>query len=558
MRKTLWMMAALGVAACNSSSSPTNPVTRVSPDGKTQGIVTDGVAHVAYLLNAQPAYGSTGDLHVATADGKDAKVATGISVGGYLLSSDGKGMLFTQANSNGNDASLSWVDLANPSAAPTSIFTGGLQLQPITAGTTTPTFTVPLTSQGFLSPSGRYYVMGLLPPMVAGSPDLHVIDLDSGADVYQRDNGAFDYLELVLPNDVMVFQDSVGGNGGIAAGGGLQTLFWVDLTSGTPTATVIDTRTGAYSPTGDNKTIVYQNVDTRELFVWDAVTRPAAGTKVASNALAFAVGKSGPIAYLGTDRSIHVVGIDGTKILDVAAATANADLLSPVVISEDGADVYYFQTVDTQDSRGTLMHVAATAGATPAMIADSASLYDVHPVDGALLFVQNVDGTGTSGDAVQSARDGSGMTSIGTMAPIGFLQVTTPTMSGGSPPWLSAHLAMATENKNQKLSDAIRAIVGGLELTTPSGNTTIDPTVRIGQFQLSDDLASLVYVGGTAFDSTIDNYAGGLEFVPVATPSMKPAMPLLTGVSEVGPVVKRALFVNAPKADKPGVYFVNF
>jgi hypothetical protein len=106
--------------------------------------------------------------------------------------------------------------------------------------------------------------------------------------------------------------------------------------------------------------------------------------------------------------------------------------------------------------------------------------------------------------------------------------------------------------------DLIRAIAGGLELTTPSGTTMLDPMARIAQLSVSDDFTQLVYVGGSTFDSTVDNYVGGLEFVPVATPTMKPLKPLLTGVSEVGPVVKQQLFVNAPKADNPGVYLVTY
>jgi hypothetical protein len=387
---------------------------------------------------------------------------------------------------------------------------------------------------------------------------MHVIDMDSGEDVFVRDNGAFRYLELVLPDDTMVYQDAVGGNGGIAGGAGVQTLFWISLTSATPmsTAATIDVRTGGYTATGDNKTIVYQRADTRELYSWDAVGKPATGTKVASNALNFAVGGSGPIAYIGTDHSVHVVGLDGTAVVDVAAATAQADPFSTIFVSDDGADVYYFQTVDTQDSRGTLMHLSASAGATPAKIADSASIVDVHPVPGGLLFLQNVDGTGTIGDAIKSARDGSGATALGTAVPIGFLTLTTP-MGGGSN-WLSAHLTASSEDMGKHLADGIRAITGGLELTTPSGTTAIDPAARIGQFQLSDDLASLVYVGGAAFDMTFDNYVGALNWVPTATPTMKLASPLLTGVTEVGSVVKRSLFVNAPKASTPGVYFVSF
>lgn len=558
MRKALLMIsAALVVAACNDNKA--QPTKRVSADGKTQGIVTDGVSHVAYLLNAPAAYGTTGELHVATPDGKDVKVATGVSVGGYLMSPRGKGMLVTQANTSASDAALSWVDLSNPAAPPKSVFTGGLKTQPINPGTTAPTFTVPLASQGFLTPSGHYYVVGVQAPMVSTSADLHVIDMDTGNEVFSRDNGAFDYLELALPNDVMVFQDAVGGNSGIAGGAGLQTLFWVDLTSGSPMATTIATRTGAYTPTGDNKTIVYQDADTRELYAWDAVARPATGTKIASNALTFAVGTSGPVAYLGTDGSIHVVGLDGSAIVDVAASAAKADLFSPIYLSDDGADAYFFQTVATQNAQGVLMHVSATAGATPNKIADAASLGDVHPLGGGvLLYLANVDGLGVSGDAFKSARDGSGATALGAKVPVGFLTVSMPAGMPGSTTWASPHLVNASENMDQRLADTVRAISGGLELTAPGGTAMIDPAARIGQYQVSDDLTSLVYVGGSAFDPVVDNYAGGLEAVPVAMPSMKPAMPILTGVTEVGTVIKHSLFVNAPKAPMPGVYFVNF
>jgi len=556
VRKAILMTAALSIAACSNNDN--GPTKRVSADGmSTLGILTDGAKHVAYVLNATAGYGTRGELHVADAAGKDVKIADNVSVGSYLFSADGKGMLFEVA-STGNDASLSWVDMSNLTAPPKQVFAGGLQQVPINPGTTTPTFAEPLLQQGFVSPSGRFYILGVLAPNVSVSPDLHVIDMDTGTDVFQRGNGAFDYLELVLPNDVMVFQDAVGGNSGIAGGAGLQTLFWVDLTSGSPTATTIATRTGAYSPTGDNKTIVYQDTDTRELFVWDAVARPAMGTKVASSALTFAVADSGPIAYVGTDGSIHVVGLDGTAVVDVAAATAKADLFTPMYISDDGADVYYFQSVHTQDGQGTLMHLPAMAGATPAKIVDSASLSDVHPLPGGvLLYVANVDATGVSGDAFKSARDGSGVTPLGTGVPLGFLSVTRPTDTT-STNWLSAHLYTASENKNQHLVDGIRAITGALELTTASGNAMIEPTARIAQYQVSDDLQSFVYVSGTAFDMLIDNYVGNLEFVPVAMPSMKPMKPILTGVSEVGGVVGRATFVNAPKADKPGVYFVSF
>ncbi len=553
------MAVALSVAACSSGNGGKKDATKlVSATGtSTMGIVTDGAAHVAYLLNATAGFGQTGELHIADAAGNDTKIATGISVGAYAFSGDGKSLVFSQANTSGGDANLQWVDVTNPSTPPKMLFATGLQMTQ-----TSPPYTVPLSGESFLSPSGRFLVCGVLAPNVGVSPDLHVVDMATGNDVFMRANGAFDYLELVLPNDVMVFQDSVGGDGGVAGGAGLQTLLWVDLTSASPTATPIDTRTGVYTPTGDNKTIVYENVDTREIFTWDAVARPATGTKVASNAVTFAVGGSGPIAYIGTDGSMNVVGLDGTPVVSAAGTTAKADPFSPVVISDDGADAYYFQAVDTQDSQGTLMHLSATAGSTPNMVATAASISDVHALpDGVLLYLSGVDAMGATGNAFKSARDGSAATALGTGVPVGFLQVQVPaTVATGTPStmWVSAHLTGSMENKTQMLVDGIRAISGGLELTTTSGTTMLDAMARVAQLSVSDDFTQLVYVGGSAFDSTVDNFVGGLEVVPVATPTMKPAMPLLTGVSEVGTVVKQQLFVNAPKASKPGVYLVSF
>ncbi len=205
------------------------------------------------------------------------------------------------------------------------------------------------------------------------------------------------------------------------------------------------------------------------------------------------------------------------------------------------------------------MHLPATAGATPSKIADSASISDVHALPGGvLLYLANVDGTGTTGDAFKAARDGSGATPLGTGVPVGFLEVTRP-KDLTSTSWVSAHLTNAAEDKNKHLVDGIRAIVGELEVTTATASTKLDatPMTRIGQFQISDDLQTLVWATSAAFDMTVDNFVGNLTFAPVATPTMQPMKPVLAGVSEVGPVVGKQLFVNAPKASTPGVYFVD-
>ena len=58
VRKSLLMIsAALAVAACSNDKS--GPTKRVSVDGNTYAIATDGAKHVAYIVGPTAAY--TGD-----------------------------------------------------------------------------------------------------------------------------------------------------------------------------------------------------------------------------------------------------------------------------------------------------------------------------------------------------------------------------------------------------------------------------------------------------------------------------------------------------------------
>ncbi|MDB4970510.1 MAG: hypothetical protein JWN44_6199 [Myxococcales bacterium] len=551
VRNLLLALAGL-VAGCGSNNS--GPTRRVSASGTTCCIVTDEAnGHVAYLLNAVTAVGGKGELHVASADGKDVKVASGISPGGFLVSPTGKALFYAELLPSGSDASLSYLDLSTAGAQPKILFASGWPTRPVTPGVASSPQYATIEANNFFSPSGRYFVLGILPPNVSGIPDLHVIDVETGTDVFQRGNGAYAYLEAVLPDDTMVFQDAVGGNSGVNGPPGVQTLFWIALPqAASMQPVVIDTFTGALTFTSDNKTLVYQRTD-RSLWSWDAVARPAKPTMLAANTVQYSVSDAGQgtVAYSGTDHSLHVAGT-----LDLAGATAKVDTLSPIVLSADGADVYYFQNVETQNRRGTLMHAGTAAGATPTKIADNASIYDVHPVPGALLYLQNVDAVGEFGDAVRAARDGSAATPLGTHVPTTGIGLAK--LMGTS--WLAAHLTSATLDKDKKLVDAAPALVGALGLTTSAGggDTTVDPATRQGQFAVSDDQKSLVYIGGVAFDAVIDNYVGALARVAVSAPSMTLKEPLLTGATEIGPVVGTTLFCNAPKASTPGVYFVNF
>ena len=56
-----------------------------------------------------------------------------------------------------------------------------------------------LAQGGFMSPSGHFFLAGVRASGVAQSLDMHVIRMTDGADVFDRLNGGFDYLEWCCP-----------------------------------------------------------------------------------------------------------------------------------------------------------------------------------------------------------------------------------------------------------------------------------------------------------------------------------------------------------------------
>src|SRR5262249_11739486 len=158
------------------------------------------------------------------------------------------------------------------------------------------------------------------------------------------------YQQLLLPDDAMIFQDTAGGQSNTSTP--VQTLYWMKLPSGT--ATVITTHTASFVPTADNKTLVILRTN-GDLLAWDLVAKTGGGTTIASGVAAYSLGitAKGPIAYVGADKSLHVVASDGTKLVDVGAAAAG-DVDGTPQIAPDGHDVYYWQNVEQQEKRGTL------------------------------------------------------------------------------------------------------------------------------------------------------------------------------------------------------------
>jgi hypothetical protein len=544
------LIAILAVAGCSGGAKTVHVS---APTGQTSGLVRGG-DHVAYLLNISPGLGGTGELHIAGTMGGDTKVASNIAAGGYAFTPDGSALFFTQVNSGGADASLNWVDVKN-AGAPKQVIANGLRLVPNNPNSMTGSgmHTLPILQGGFFTPSGKYYVLGVLPPNIGSSWDMHVIDAATGNDVYQRLHGAFSYLELVLPDDTMVFSDDVTPDNGIAGPPAVESLFWVSLPSATNMmATMIDQRVGAFFATSDNKFVVYQRVDDRALLSWDETAHPAMGTMLATATVQFAVG-SNTVAYSSGDGSLHVVGVDGSKKADFAAAAA--DLFSPLILSSDGADLYYFQKVSTQNSQGTLMHVAASGG-TPAKVDDAASIFDVRPVPGGLLYLSGLDAQGTLGQLVRAGRDGSGKTMVASGVPVGLNAVN---VVGKDQNWLAPNLSSATPNPKVTLVDGSSPTTGTLELLTMSAETKIESQTRLGDYALDDnDHATLVFIGSVMMDSSANNYTGKLQWVPTAMPSSMPSLVSLESVSEITSVKSRAFFANSTSMMSGGVYYVTY
>jgi hypothetical protein len=264
------------------------------------------------------------------------------------------------------------------------------------------------------------------------------------------------------------------------------------------------------------------------------------------------------LAYIGADRSVHVVATDGTKLLDVAAsANTSADPLGKVVLAPDDADLFYFQAYDTQNTRGTLMRVEVKSGATPAKVADKISSADLNVMDTALVLLRNVDDLGEFGEAVKANRDGTNIQSLGMTVPVGGLSVVNP----GPDTWFAMHLTGATKDPTAANVpfNGSPAMYGALSFEDNGGaKITLDAKVHAGAFSFAaDDARSAAFVTGATWNTTAKNYVGALQVIIARDPNTK-VDGKVTGCSELGPIVGRGLFVNAPTASPAGVYYVTF
>ena len=198
----------------------------------------------------------------------------------------------------------------------------------------------------------------------------------------------------------------------------------------------------------------------------------------------------------------------------------------------------------------------AQSGATPTAVGDKISILDLQVTDSALVFLQNVDDLGQFGDAAMAARDGTGITALGMKVNVGGLRVVNP----GPDTWFAMHLTGAAADMTNTPIDGSPAITGGLAWAdyTGAAELALDTTVHAGAFGFAlDDGRTAAFVTGAAWNAAAGNYVGSLAFIAARQPAMK-VDGMLTGVSELGPIIGRALFVNAPTAATAGVYYVKY
>jgi hypothetical protein len=538
----------------DSGDAPKPSVKHVGPAGVTLGLITDGNSHAAYLLAPSPVMAGTaqvgvaGALHVVDYQGHDVLIAANVLAGGYVLAPDASSLFYIgfdpATNLDDGQATLQWVDLTAGKPQSKQVLTG-MPVTGISGGKYLPQ---PLAQSGFYSATGRYFLCGAAADPDAVTDDLHVIDTTSGADVYQRLNGAWTYPQVVTADETLIFQDTAGGTG--PTDPPVQTLSWVSLTN-LQAKGDIATHTAQFRPTRDGKTLLVLKTN-GDLQTWDLTggrATPAVPPKtLASGVAVFTQGSSGQVAWLGADHSVHVVALDGTKALDLDGATAQADLFGGPLLVSDA--VYFWREVEPQNSRGSLYY-AKLAGGAPVLVAPKTSLADVAVVSGTLLFEDNVDDFGNFGNVVSAAPDGSARLALGTKAPVAGLAVGARSSSG----WFAMYLSDTVIGSGTP-ADGSLPISGALALASAGGGqVTVNSSVH--GFGISNSGFTAVYAGDATFNGATKNYVGSLEFVDTGSPSTR-VDAKLAGVAELGGILWRRMFVSAPANNKPGIYYVSY
>ncbi len=572
------LLVVLAVAGCNKTAkieydagsdfSVPQQQHLVGKQGITCCMTTSSADFVMYLLDPQPGAidsrgiqrPANGELHITNPYGADFVLGSGVPLFGYAFSPDGRYAMFTsKAKEN---YALNFATLVKPDFKQPKIINAvpdGLQ-------------DYQLFQQGFFSASGRYFIVGVLPTKTKNSSDLHIIDMIDGRDVYALDKGAFSYLELVAPDDTMVFENSTAST--VAGIPSVQGLYSVNLNAAIlakTTPTLLDTHVGPASLMGDGVSLIYLKHDAT---LWYFDLQEKFKVKLASDVLQFSLGpeRRGPIVWVGTNGSLHITPKLGPEIYGFGAGTA--DPFTTIQFSPDNKRVYYYKHVSSQDRNGEMWSINLFDGSL-APIGLRVSTRDMNFVRDRMLTVQNLDGRGDFGELTSSRWDGTDKVVIARGAEVGGMRLGFPQERRPSghedpsfappdllPPALPALVATLNGGTREAANIAIneaQPIFGALTITgdLKALGRPIASKVHSGTFRFSNDGYAIAAVKDVVWSSDVLNYVGKLEIQPTLF-DIAQVYQALDGVSEIGPIVDRQVFVNAPTAAKPGVYFIKY
>jgi len=557
-------------------------LTHVGVTGQTCCMVTRGAQLAMYLTSVQTGmidsrgvkHAATGELHLVNPYGVDYVLGSNVPAFAYQFSPDGTYAMYgVKTDQSKFNYSLNFATVSSPSLPKPLVQTvipDGIQ-------------DFSLAQQSFFSPSGRFLIIGVLNKSVTNSPDLHVVDVRAAQDVAQLANGAFDYQEIVTPDDTLIYTNSTASTK--PGTPSVQGLYQANLSvfgAGNANVSLLDTHVINVGSLADGETLLYLRAS-GDLMLLDLKQHFLA--KVASNVISFTAGPlgKGPIVYTAADHSLHALYEFAPEFL--VTAPDSIDVNSPVMFSADATRMYFFNHVNNSNSNGDLYSVSIAPGAVsrvPNLIGTRISTQDFYFFQDRFLYIRNVDDVGVGGELVSAQLDGSKPIVLAEGAQLGGLRQSNPIpaqppgskikegpvdLSPSIPPPVNAVLTNAQRVIDPSSSFGVpyapingsSSVVGELSFGVGvlSRLGVIDHAVHAGMARFSDDGYTLGYAGNAAWSDTVSNFVGTLKLQPTVV-DVSPNQPKLDGVAEMGPIVQRSMFVSAPANSKPGIYFIKF
>lgn len=537
---------------------------------------TDAAWRVMYLASPQPGgsdnrgndVATKGELHLADAYGTDVTLASDVPRAGYVFSADGRLAFFlAPSTNNDNSYALKFAALSTNTlgkVTPITVIDRGLEDKPF-------------DYQAFFSPSGRYLIIGVTAPGITYSSDMTIVDVASARVIGSFPNGSFNYIENVTGGDTLVYQNSSASKTlGTPSQVGLYTLPLSAVgTAATPAR--IDTHTTTFALTADERRVLYTKQD-GALWMFDLTDK--SHVQVASHVVQFTLGADtdGPVVWVDESHSMHVQRLFHPEM--VATVAGSVDPWSAFSFSPDGETLFFFDRASSQDSLGDLYRVdlsPAHVGSPPQLVDHRVSQSSLRFVHGRMRYIRGLDARGEIGELVSAQMDGSDLLRVASGVAVGSVVGAAPVppmeaAPAGNPPrgavdasrpvippvWAQLIGASRDPSRRTPLFDESEPVVGALGFSRDDGSPTIlDPQVHVGNYSFSPDGYVLLYVGGATLDDDLAAYLGTLHLHQTLV-DQAPVVPMLNGVAEVGTIRDRALFVAAPGAQPPGVYFIRY